>query len=51
VGQSVARMEAECLFTALNKRVRHIEVIGPSKPIINNIAHGTFELPLRLHAV
>ena len=50
VGQSVARLEAECLFTALTKRVKRIEVIGPSKPIVNNIAHGLFELPLRLHA-
>jgi 4-methoxybenzoate monooxygenase (O-demethylating) len=51
VGQSVARLEAECLFGALSKRVKNIDVIGEAKPIINNIAHGTFELPLRLHAV
>jgi len=51
VGQSVARLEAECLFGALCKRVAKIEVIGAAKPIINNIAHGTFGLPLRLHAV
>jgi len=50
VGQSVARMESECLFGALSKRIKHIEAIGPSKPLINNIAHGAFELPLRLHA-
>jgi 4-methoxybenzoate monooxygenase (O-demethylating) len=50
VGQSVARLGAECLFAALSKRVGHIEVIGAAKPIINNVAHGTFGLPLRLHA-
>lgn len=50
VGQSVARLEAECLFGALSKRVSRIEVIGEAKPIINNVAHGTFGLPLRLHA-
>jgi len=49
VGQSVARMEAECLFGAMAKRISRIEVIGEAKPIINNVAHGTFELPLRLH--
>jgi len=49
VGQSVARMEAECLFGALVKRVSRIEVMGEAKPIINNVAHGTFGLDLRLH--
>ena len=50
VGQSVARLESECLFGALSRHVSRIEIIGDVKPMINNIAHGAFELPLRLHA-
>lgn len=50
VGQSVARMESECLFGALAKKVAAIEINGEVKPMINNIAHGAFELPLRLKA-
>ena len=50
VGQAVARMEAECLLGALARRVERIELIGETRPVINNIAHGYAHLPLRLHA-
>lgn len=51
VGQSIARLEAESLFTALAKHVERIELIGEPRPTLNNIAHGAEYLPLRLHAV
>lgn len=50
VGQAVARLESECFFNALSKRVKKIEITGEPEPVINNVMHGTFHMPVRLHA-
>ena len=50
VGQAVARLEAECFFRALSRRVDRIEITGAPEPVINNIMHGTVRMPITLHA-
>ena len=48
VGQAVARLEGEVVLTALAKRVRRIEVIGPHTRRLNNTLRALDTLPLRL---
>jgi cytochrome P450 len=49
VGQSLARLEGECIFAALARKVDRIELIGEPQTAINMAAHGYDELPIRLH--
>jgi 4-methoxybenzoate monooxygenase (O-demethylating) len=49
VGQSLARLEGECIFAALARKVDRIELIGEPETAINMAAHGYDELPIRLH--
>jgi 4-methoxybenzoate monooxygenase (O-demethylating) len=49
VGQSLARLEGECIFAALAHKVDRIELIGEPETAINMAAHGYDELPIRLH--
>jgi 4-methoxybenzoate monooxygenase (O-demethylating) len=49
VGQSLARLEGECMFAALARKVDRIELLGEPEPAINMAAHGYEKLPIRLH--
>jgi 4-methoxybenzoate monooxygenase (O-demethylating) len=49
VGQSLARLEGECIFAALARKVDRIELIGKPETAINMAAHGYEQLPIRLH--
>ncbi|MGB8945698.1 MAG: cytochrome P450 [Streptomyces sp.] len=49
VGQHVARLEAECLLTALARRVEHLELAGPPRRHLNNTLRSWASLPVRLH--
>ncbi|MDQ0382100.1 cytochrome P450 [Amycolatopsis thermophila] len=49
VGQHVARLEAEALLTALAKRVRRFELLGPGTRHLNNTLRAWKSLPMRLH--
>ena len=49
VGQSLARLEGECIFAALARKVDRIELIGEPETAINMAAHGYEQLPIRLH--
>jgi cytochrome P450 len=48
VGQQVARLEAEALLTALARRVRRIELAGPTKRHHNNTLRAWASIPVRL---
>lgn len=48
VGQHVARLEAEALLTALVKRVKRIELAGPTKRHHNNTLRAWESLPVRV---
>ncbi|MFC4946275.1 cytochrome P450 [Pseudonocardia sp. GCM10023141] len=48
VGQHVARLEAECLLTALAARVRTIEIAGPTRRRLNNTMRAWGALPMRV---
>jgi cytochrome P450 len=48
VGQAIARLEGEVIFTALSKRVKAIEVAGPHTRRLNNTLRALETLPLRL---
>ncbi len=48
LGQHVARMEAEALLTALARRVRGIELSGPTRRHHNNTLRAWASIPLRL---
>jgi cytochrome P450 len=48
VGQHVARLEAEALLTALARRVRTIELAGPTRRHHNNTLRAFGSLPVRL---
>ncbi|TCK07156.1 cytochrome P450/oxidoreductase [Marinobacterium mangrovicola] len=50
VGQMVARLETELLFTALAKRIESIELCGEPQWWLNNTLRGLAALPLRLKA-
>lgn len=51
VGQHVARLEAECLLTALAERVETIEIAGPTRRHHNNTMRAWESLPLRVRPV
>ncbi|SFF74531.1 cytochrome P450 [Blastococcus tunisiensis] len=48
-GQHVARLESEALLTALARRVRSIELAGPTARHLNNTLRSWESIPLRLH--
>ena len=48
VGQMIARLEVETLFSALAKRVRRIELVGEPVRQLHNTLRGLESLPLRL---
>jgi 4-methoxybenzoate monooxygenase (O-demethylating) len=48
VGQHVARLEAEAVLTALARRVRSIELAGPTRRHYNNTLRAWASLPVRL---
>ena len=48
VGQHVARLEAEALLTALAKRVRTIELAGPTTRHHNNTLRAWEGIPIRV---
>ncbi len=48
VGQVVARLEGELILTALAKRVKAIEPVGPTVRRLNNTLRAVGSLPLRL---
>jgi cytochrome P450 len=47
VGQSVARLEGELVFTAIAKRVNRIEIMGEPKRRLNNTLRALESLPVR----
>ena len=47
-GQHVARLEAEALLTALARRVRSIELAGPTKRHHNNTLRAWESIPVRI---
>jgi 4-methoxybenzoate monooxygenase (O-demethylating) len=49
VGQNLARLEAECLLTALAERVRAWEFVGPGRRRPNNTLRAWDSLPVRAH--
>ncbi len=51
VGQAVARLETEAIFTALVKRVAAIEMTGEPRRRLNNTLRGFDTLPLRVTPV
>lgn len=48
VGQHVARLEAEALLTALAKRVKRIDIAGPTKRHHNNTLRAWESLPIHV---
>jgi 4-methoxybenzoate monooxygenase (O-demethylating) len=50
VGRALARVEGQCLLTALVPRVERIELAGEPKRAINFQAHGHESVPVRLVA-
>jgi cytochrome P450 len=50
VGQAVARLEAEAVFSALARRVASFELTGEPTRRLNNLLRGFDTLPLRIVA-
>jgi cytochrome P450 len=50
VGQAVARLEAEAMFSALARRVAAFELTGEPTRRLNNLLRGFDTLPLRIVA-
>jgi cytochrome P450 len=50
VGSLIARLEAECLLSALARRVDRLELTGEPRLIANNWLRGLASLPVRAHA-
>jgi cytochrome P450 len=48
IGQHVARLEAEALLTALARRVRSIELAGPTVRHHNNTLRAWESIPVRV---
>ncbi|MBD8042718.1 cytochrome P450 [Arthrobacter sp. Sa2BUA2] len=48
LGQMLARLEGECILSALARRVQKIEIIGAPVQQLNNTLRGLDSLPLRL---
>jgi cytochrome P450 len=51
VGQNIARLEAECLLTALAARVETIEIAGPTRRRLNNTLRAWGSVPVRVRPV
>lgn len=49
-GQSLSKMEAHALISALAAKVDHIEIVGDIERVGNNITRGLTHLPVRIHA-
>lgn len=49
MGQAMARLELQSLFTVLAEKVERIEPAGPAERRINNTLHGFEHLPLKFH--
>jgi cytochrome P450 len=49
VGQSVARLEAELVLTALARRVERIEITGRPQRRLNNTLRAWGSLPVTIH--
>jgi cytochrome P450 len=49
VGQLLARLEGECVLTALARRIEAIEICGPTRRRYNNTLRGLASLPIRFH--
>jgi cytochrome P450 len=49
-GQGLARMELIAAFAALAAKVDRLELAGPPKRVINNIAYGFTQLPMQAFA-
>jgi 4-methoxybenzoate monooxygenase (O-demethylating) len=50
VGAAFARLEAECLLTAMIRQIDSVEPAGRARPLRNNTLRGWTSLPLRVHA-
>ncbi|WP_181320656.1 cytochrome P450 [Saccharothrix carnea] len=50
VGAAIARLEAECLLSALVRQVRSLELVGPPRPRFNNHLRALATLPLQVQA-
>jgi cytochrome P450 len=50
VGQLLARLEGECILSALGRKVGSIEIAGPAKRRYNNTLRGLARLPVRFNA-
>ncbi|OZI27969.1 hypothetical protein CAL18_05095 [Bordetella genomosp. 7] len=50
IGQMIARLEGECILTAIAQRVREISLEGEPVRRINNVLRSLKHLPLRLKA-
>jgi cytochrome P450 len=50
VGQMLARLEGECVLTALAQQVSRIELNGPVKRKLNNTLRGLASLPVTVTA-
>ncbi|MBV9747363.1 MAG: cytochrome P450 [Acetobacteraceae bacterium] len=51
VGQLLARLEGECVLSALARHVEAIEICGPVRRRYNNTLRGLASLPVILHPV
>jgi cytochrome P450 len=49
VGQVLARLERECVLSALARKVTSIEITGPIRRRYNNTLHALASLPVALH--
>lgn len=50
LGQVMARLEMQALFTEMANRIERLEVTGPAPRRLNNTLHGFETLPLTLHS-
>jgi hypothetical protein len=50
VGQLLARLEGECILSALARKVASIEITGPAKRRYNNTLRGLASLPVSVRA-
>ncbi len=50
VGQLLARLEGECILSALARKISEIEITGPAKRRYNNTMRGLASLPVTVRA-
>jgi cytochrome P450 len=48
VGQPIARLEGEAVFTAFARKLKSIEIVGEPKRLYNNVLRAFASLPLRI---